>query len=280
MKFVMHVKRTWVPVLAKLFAKNYYAAEFARMIVQIFDNDRNPVFKENGELKLLTHLVIISDTESNFVDVGANVGDYSMELIKAGLIGNLFLVDPLEKNLLTAKKKLINLNFTNFELMQFALSDSTGQQIFYTNLDNNLSGHDSLYEMSSIGYAEKVRSTEVEVRRLDDVVSFSRKKIHFLKIDVEGNELNVLKGAEDLLTRGDIGFIQFEFGNAAKAARVYLHDIVFFLESKQYIIYVVKPKGLLPLVFTPFTEMRYSCINFLAVHIDSKRLISILVISH
>ena len=276
----MHVKRTWVPVLANLFAKNYYATEFARMIVQIFDNDQNPVFKENGELKLLTHLVSISDTESNFVDVGANVGDYSMELIKAGLIGNLFLVDPLEKNLLTAKKKLIDVNFTNFELMQFALSDSTGQQIFYTNLDNNLSGHDSLYEMSSIGYTEKVRSTEVEVRRLDDVVSFSRKKIHFLKIDVEGNELNVLKGAEDLLTRGDIGFIQFEFGNAAKAARVYLHDIVFFLESKQYIIYVVKPKGLLPLVFTPFTEMRYSCVNLLAVHIDSKRLISTLVISH
>jgi hypothetical protein len=100
----MHVKRSWVPVLAKLFAKNYYATEFARMIVQIFDNDQNPVFKENGELRLLTHLVSISNNESNFVDVGANVGDYSTELIKAGLIGNLFLVDPLEKNLLTAKR--------------------------------------------------------------------------------------------------------------------------------------------------------------------------------
>lgn len=229
-------------------------------------------------MKLLTHIVSISNNESNFVDVGANVGDYSTELVKAGLIGKVYLVDPLKRNLLTAQQKFINLNFTNFELMQCALSDSTGKQIFYTNLDNELSGHDSLYDMRSIGYTEKVEPTEIEVKRLDDVLT-SSENIHFLKIDVEGNELNVLKGAEKFLTRGAISFIQFEFGNAAKAARIYLHDIVFLLESKQYKIYIIKPKGLVPLVFTPFTEMRYSCINFLAVHISSVRFISNLIIS-
>ena len=43
----------------------------------------------------------------------------------------------------------------------------------------------------------------------------------------------------------------------------FLYDLVSLLESKQYKIYVVKPKGLLPLEYTPFTEMRYSMINFL-----------------
>lgn len=273
----MNPKRVLIPLLAKLFAKNYYIAQYARMIVQIYDNDQNSDLRKNGELKLLTHLVSISSNESQFVDAGANVGDYSTELVKAGLIGKLYLVDPLKRNLLVAKKKLVDLDFYEFELMQCALSDSTGKQIFYTNLENELSGHDSLYDMRSIGYTEKVEPTEVEVKRLDDVLLCS--EIHFLKIDVEGNELNVLKGAENFLTRGAISFIQFEFGNAAKAARIYLHDIVSFLEQKQYKIYIIKPKGLVPLIFTPFTEMRYSYINFVAVHTNSVRFISNIIIS-
>jgi FkbM family methyltransferase len=273
----MNFQRVVGPVFAKIFSNSYLITQFARMVVQIYDNDQNSDIRKNGELKLLTHLVTISNNHSQFVDVGANVGDYSTELVKAGLIGKLCLVDPLKRNLLTAQQRLVDLNFYEFELMQFALSDSTGKQIFYTNLDNELSGHDSLYDMRSIGYSENVEPTEVDVKRLDDVMFSS--EIHFLKIDVEGNELNVLKGAENLLARGAISFIQFEFGNAAKAARIYLHDIVFFLESKQYKIYIIKPKGLVPLVFTPFTEMRYSYINFVAVHANSVRFISNIIIS-
>jgi len=191
------------------------------------------------------------------------------------------MVEPLKKYLGIARKKLISVNFTNFELIQCALSNTTERKIFYTNLDNNLSGHDSLYDMSLIGYTEKTIKTEVDVKKLDEVLlQYEIDNIYFLKIDVEGNELNVMKGASNLLARGAISFMQFEFGNAAKAARVYLHDIVFLLESNQYKIYVIKPKGLLPLEFTPFTEMRYSYINLLAVHVKFIHKISDMVIPH
>jgi FkbM family methyltransferase len=274
------LKRILGIFLSKLFAKSYYVTQLCRRIVQVYDNDQNAIFKQNGELKLLIHITKISKSDSVFVDVGANVGDYSVELIKAGITGKLFLVDPLNKNLSVANQRILNLNFNNFELIQCALSNSTEKQIFYTNLDDNLSGHDSLYDMSSIGYSEKTEKIEVQVKKFDDVLSQSKiEKIHFLKIDVEGNELYVLKGADNYLTRGVISFIQFEFGNATKAARVYLHDIVFLLESKQYKIFVVKPKGLLPLDFTPFTEMRYSYINLLAVHKNSMSSISNIIIS-
>ncbi len=274
------LKRILSIFLSKLFAKSYYVTQLSRQIVQVYDNDQNGIFKENGELKLLIHITKISNSESVFIDVGANIGDYSIEIIKAGITGKLILVDPLNKNLSVASQKILNLNFKNFELIHCALSNSTGIQIFYTNLDDNLSGHDSLYDMSSIGYSEKTEKIEVQVKKFDDVLSHSKiEKIHFLKIDVEGNELYVLQGADNYLTRGVISFIQFEFGNAAKAARVYLHDIVFLLESKQYKIFVVKPKGLLPLDFTPFTEMRYSCINLLAVHKNSMSSVSDIIIS-
>lgn len=266
--------------LPKLFAKSYYVTQLCRRIVQVYDNDQNVIFKENGELNLLTHITKISDRESVFIDVGANVGDYSVELVKAGITGKLFLVDPLERNLSVSRQKILNLNFNNFELIQCALSDSTGKQSFYTNIDKNLSAHDSLHDMSSIGYSEKTEKIEVQVKKLDDVMSQLKiEKIHFLKIDVEGNELYVLRGADKNLKRGVISFIQFEFGNASKASRVYLHDIVFLLESKQYKIFVIKPKGLEPLNFTPFTEARYSYINLLAVHKNSMRSISNITIS-
>jgi hypothetical protein len=89
------------------------------------------------------------------------VGNYSIELIKAGITGKLILVDPLNKNLSVANQKILNLNFNNYNLIQCALSNSTGKQIFYSNLDNNLSGTDSLYEMRSIGYSVKIKKTEV-----------------------------------------------------------------------------------------------------------------------
>ena len=270
--------------LVKLFAKNlsksYYVTQLSREVVRFYDNDQNEDMNVNGELKTLTHLVKQSNNENIFIDVGSNKGDYSINLIKAGITGKLLLVDPLRKNLNLANKRILNTNYKNFQLIECALSESTGKQTFYTNEDDALSGHDSLYNMSSIGYTEKTQTIEVKVKKLDDVaVSYNIRNIFFLKIDVEGNELYVLKGAINLLSRGAINFIQFEFGNASKAARVYLHDIVYFLESKQYKIFIIKPNGLLPLQFTPFTEMRYSMINFLAIHKSCVQKVSEIVIS-
>jgi FkbM family methyltransferase len=256
-------------IMAAIFAKSYLLTQLSRRVVQIYDNDQNADLKTNGELKVLTYLANKSDEKSIFVDVGSNIGDYSIELIKAGITGKLFLVDPLAKNLSIAKQRIFNENFKNFELMQCALSDSEGKQSFFTSIDESLSGHDSLYDMHSIGYSEETREIEIDVKKFDDIFTeIQIEKVHFLKIDVEGNELNVLKGASKYLASGSIGYIQFEFGNAAKAARVYLHDIVDFLKSMKYTIYIVKPAGLEHLEFNPFTERRYSYINFLPVHAD------------
>ena len=269
-KNYIKLRQSFASTIARILAKSFYISQLARLVVKLYDNDGNTHIRDNGELLLLKYLVKLSNNQSVVFDIGANIGDYSIELIQAGLRGKLILIDPLAKNLNIASKKINNIDYKDFKTIECAVSNTTGKQIFYTNTDESMSGHDSLYDMKKIGYSDKTISIEVQVKKLDDILlELNVSDVHFIKMDVEGNEFNVLSGAKNALDNGVIKFIQFEFGNASKSARVFLYDLVSLLESKQYKIYVVKPKGLLPLEYTPFTEMRYSMINFLAVEKNS-----------
>jgi FkbM family methyltransferase len=167
------------------------------------------------------------------------------------------------------REKLTALNYSNFELCECALSDKVEKLQFFVNKDPALSGHDSLFDMREIGYQDGVDCIEVQSNTLDELTKrLGISKIDFLKIDVEGNELSVLMGARSLLSQGAIDYIQLEFGHASRAAHVYLHDIVHFVNEFDYTIFVIKPSGFMSLKFSPFTENRYSYINFLLARND------------
>src|SRR6185436_3522307 len=69
--------------------------------------------------------------------------------------------------------------------------------------------------------------------------------VDFLKIDTEGNELKVLKGAQSLLQKNAIRAIQFEFNEMNVVSRVFLRDFYDILAG--YTFYRLLPDGLLPL---------------------------------
>jgi hypothetical protein len=86
----------------------------------------------------------------------------------------------------------------------------------------------------------------VTVTTLDDFVMHeSIDKIDFMKIDTEGHECNVLKGALASIRQGRITIIQFEFGRPHLASRTYFQDIYELLKD-QYDLYRLLPKSLLP----------------------------------
>lgn len=231
------------------------------------DNDCNDNFETNGEREVQRYIKNLSNINSVIFDVGANVGDWSSMLISSNFQGFLVAVDPLKRNLELIEKKLTGLGCEKFELRQLALSDKKGTVEFFTNENESQCGNDSMFDMRTIGSKNIVNSMEVNTDTLDNLSEeLGIYQILFLKIDVEGNELSVLKGAKRLLSAGAIDFIQLEFGHAARAARIYLHDIVEFMDQLEYDIFVVKPHGLSPLNFSPFTENRYSQINFLIIH--------------
>ena len=261
------MKRCLAPVVALLSAvlsKSHYVTQFARMVVRTHDNDGNANMDTNGEKRVQLLISSFSLPQSVFVDVGANVGNWSAALAGSGAQGRLVAVDPLSRNLSSVREKLEHLGWKKYDLCELALSESPGRVKFFTNQDRALSSHDSLLDMRAIGYAESVDCIEVSTETLDNLAArLDISDILFLKIDVEGNELSVLKGAAVLLGRGAVEFIQIEFGHAARAARVYLHDIVSFVGRYEYDMFIIKPNGLERLDFTPFTENRYAYVNLL-----------------
>ena len=90
-------------------------------------------------------------------------------------------------------------------------------------------------------------------------------RIDFLKIDIEGNELAVLQGSKNLLTKNRILFIQFEFNEMNVYSRTFFKDFIDMLPD--YIIYRMMPRGLYKLgPYRPSTHEIFAFQNIIAVH--------------
>ena len=100
-----------------------------------------------------------------------------------------------------------------------------------------------------------VESETVQVRRLDDVCrEFGVDRIDFLKVDAEGSDLDVLRGAEALLGER-IGVIQFEFGGTSIDANQTLRDFFDLLEPAGYRVHRLLPEGSWPLSWSERIEI-------------------------
>ena len=69
-------------------------------------------------------------------------------------------------------------------------------------------------------------------------------RIVFAKVDTEGNDMRVLEGARDLLERGAIDFLQFEYNHRWILFRNYLKDVFDLVEPLGYRVAKVTPHGL------------------------------------
>ncbi len=63
-----------------------------------------------------------------------------------------------------------------------------------------------------------------------------------MKVDVEGHELEVLKGGRNLFIKGQVKIIQFEYGACNIDARVFLKDIFDFFKGMNYFFFKIYPK--------------------------------------
>jgi FkbM family methyltransferase len=151
-----------------------------------------------AEMSVWRHLLGPGDL---FVDVGANVGLYSILALDCG--ADVIAVEPgaaarrqLEENL--------RLNGYAAEVLAVALSDQAGQSW--------LSGPDPTRNALDVS-GRGVGATPVAVRTLDDVLGDRRAT--GVKVDVEGAERLVVAGAHRALEDRRIDLLQLEWNDAS-----------------------------------------------------------------
>lgn len=128
------------------------------------------------------------------VDVGANIGLHTLSLARAvGVTGHVFSFEPVRKNALLAQLNCEINNLHNVTMIASPLSDVSGKRLS-ANLPDNDSSFAFFSETGDMG-DEGVTQTLDEFCRSRAIAS-----VHFIKVDVEGAEMKILRGASRLLS--------------------------------------------------------------------------------
>ncbi len=135
-------------------------------------------------------------SDSNCIDVGCLEGFFLREMLSFAPAGTHWGFEPLPDHY---QKLLEAYPYSNLRIWNMALSDTAGISPFYHVV--NLAGFSSLMRPEYDLLREKViEEISVRIDLLDNVVPKDL-LIRFMKIDVEGAELKVLRGAVKTIRR-------------------------------------------------------------------------------
>ena len=190
-----YAKRLLRPVYDKYFRRFRTAAEKAKLRKSVSSLPLTRDYPFDPEAKLLSAIDL---NLSPMFDIGANSGIYGS--ILEDIVGskNLYMFEPLRELYDYLSKR-----FKNSHVFNIALSDKHERQILRVpDIDGiqydtraSLNRHN---EPNQTGYTE----VEVQLTTLDAIANrLGLNALGFIKIDVEGHELQVLEGGIDTISR-------------------------------------------------------------------------------
>ena len=140
--------------------------------------------------------------DSIFWDIGANVGMYSVYAAKSKKC-NVYSFEPSVFNLETlARNVFLNNLDSNITIMPFAVNDKIGNgnlNMTTTDLGGALSTFDKLYDDSGKDMKVNFRYSTFAIPIDQIILNLKIKAPDYIKIDVDGIELLILKGGENTL---------------------------------------------------------------------------------
>ncbi len=157
--------------------------------------------EDRGQVKLLKKLL-----KPNHVlfDVGANIGVITMIAANILTDGRVHAFEPFRHHLEKLHRNLRANDFQNVVLNPYALSDGNGNHDLYVpeydEDEINNTGRASVNPDRDL--KDEFNTEEITTHRMDTYVEENTvNRLDFIKIDVEGEELSVLRGGRDTLNR-------------------------------------------------------------------------------
>lgn len=161
-------------------------------------------------------------------DVGANIGEYARTCL--ALVPNVCLhsFEPSRKTFEILEKNLRN---TPTKLNNFGLGEREARLTLYSPEEGSALASLSKRKLDHFGI-QMNREETVHIRALDAYCEeLAIKHIDLLKIDVEGHEMDVLKGSMRLLHSKSISYVTFEFGGTNIDSRTFFRDFFYFFRD-------------------------------------------------
>lgn len=222
----------------------------------------------SGEEFVIDRLLskILKKDADVIADVGANVGNYGILLRNRFPPARIYCFEPITE---TFNQLVSNTKHMNISCQNVAVGSSKGTINFFRGTNDNDGTMVTAYKDAIDSIFTFAGTTEGNINAdmitLDDFFTDKESKINFLKIDVEGHELEVLKGAKKMIGGNHIDIIQFEFNEFNIFSGSYLYD--YYKILPQYKFYRILPANkLYPLGEYNSTNEVFRYQNILAIN--------------
>jgi FkbM family methyltransferase len=142
------------------------------------------------EIGFLQHIQNNYSVQTGIIDIGANIGNHSLffsEFLEHDIIHSF---EPHPDNFELLQK---NMDGKKAKLYQTALSDKKGEMVLYNSESGNNGGFSLHHQPRSFVVYDKIDVTSLD--------SYELNNISMIKIDVEGHEDGVLKGAVNTIKK-------------------------------------------------------------------------------
>ena len=266
------MKRRIIYLITILFARPAFygvASKLFHLALRLMGVLNYETFRVSGE-KAFLRRVLGGQSHPVVLDVGANEGAYAREVVSQNPRSELHCFEPHPE---TYRRLFSTASELGFRAHCVGCSAENGSRLLYDYpLGDGQGGgstHASLTrDAISHGQGHPVSETLVKLVKLDDFCMQNNiDNIRLLKIDTEGHELEVLIGARELINKGAIQIIQFEFNEMNLYTRVFFQDFVKILVD--YRFFRLLPNDLLSLdPYVPIQHELFAFQNIAAIHKD------------
>jgi FkbM family methyltransferase len=150
------------------------------------------------------HKLIMEDTMTpgmTVLDIGANIGYYAiMESNLVGAGGTIIAVEPSPQNVRLLRRNIELNGADNIHVFECAVSDATSTRTFFLSEMSNLN---TFHPGGATGTSDSMTEIQVETLSVDDLLARAGvEKVDYIRMDVEGHEVEVIRGLLDSIIAG------------------------------------------------------------------------------